>query len=133
MSEHETSDQIKLMKRDLQRMRLAIIIIVAFFIYEAIGPLPFASERVKLQEKIKVRELLVVDERGETIAYLGSDSNGAGLILNDDLGNRLDLRASIIKLMAPGDVNHIDRMHIQVERISTYDENGYVTGIFPHD
>ncbi len=73
-------------------MRLAIIVIAAFFAYEAIGPLPFGRDRVEIQETVKVRELFVVDDRGETIVYLGTDGDGAGLILDDARGNRLDVR-----------------------------------------
>ncbi len=132
MPEPEFSAQIKLMERNLRRMRLAIIVIAAFFVYEAVGTLPFGRDRVAIQETIKVRELFVVDGRGETIAYLGADGGGAGLILDDAAGNRLDARPAALRLMAPGGGRHVERLRIQGESIAAYDGNGRVIGTFPH-
>ncbi len=132
MSEYELSDRIKSMERNLQRMRLAIIVIAAFFVYEAIGPLPFGRDRVEVKETVKVRELLVVDERGETIAYLGADDDGAGLILDDDAGNRLDARSAVIRLMAPGVDRRVERLRIDGEGVEVHGGAGRTTGGSPH-
>ena len=131
MPEHKLSDQIKQMQQRMQRMRLAIIIIVAFFIYEALGPLPFGRERTEVQQMLKVRELHIVGDRGEVIAYLGGDAEGAGLVLHDAVGKRLDARAGVIKLSQQESDRQLERLRIQIDGIEVYDRNGRVTGHMP--
>ena len=131
MPEHEFSKQMELMNRNLQRMRLAIIVIAAFFVYEAIGPLPFGGDRIKVQEAVKVRELFVVDARGETVAYLGADDGGAGLILDDAVGNRLDARPATVRLMSAHGDGWVERLRIWGEGVEAYDDRGRVTEVFP--
>ena len=133
MPEREFSDRVKLIERNLQRMRLAVIVIAAFFVYEAIGSLPFGRDRVEVQEKVKVRELFVVDERGQTIAYLGADGDGAALTLDDTDGNRLDARAAVVRLMALAGTGRVERLRLRGEGIQAYDADGRVVGTLAHD
>ena len=124
MSEHEFSEQIKKMESNMQRMRLAIIVLAAFFIYEALGPLPFGRDRVDIQQEIKARELFIVDARGEVIAYLGSDETGAGLFLEDVDGNRLDARPDALRLMSIDGDQRFERLRVTGDGVKVYDENG---------
>ena len=75
MSEHEMFNRIQLIERNLQRLRLAIVIIAAFFIYQAIGPLSFGGDRVESFDVVEVKTLRVVNERGQIVGYLGSNGN----------------------------------------------------------
>ena len=133
MSESEALEQLKLMKRDLQRMRLAVIVIVAFFVYEALGPFTYKEERIPVQETVKVKELVVVNDFGERVAYLGGDGTGAGLILDDEAGNRLEARPSAVSLMTPEKADLLMRLHMQAEGIDIYDTRGRPVGTFPGD
>ena len=128
MSEHEFSGRLDLVERNLQRMRLAIIIIAAFFVYQAIGPLTFGEDEVEVREAVKVRELFVVDENGQTIAYLGAGEDGARLTLDDVAGNRLDATAGTVSLAAWGGTGHVEGLRLQGQGIEAYDVDGRVIG-----
>ena len=112
MSEPEFSDRITFMERKLQRIRLAIIVIAAFFVYQAIGPLTFGEERVEVLETVKARELLVVDELGKVVAYLSVGEDGAELVLDDAAGNRLVATSAGVVLTAPKDGGRVERLRI---------------------
>ena len=131
MSESEALEQFKLMKRDLQRMRLAVIVIAAFFVYEALGPFTFKEERVAVQDMVKVKELIVVNDFGERIAYLGGDETGAGLILDDEAGNRLEARPSGMSLMVPEKADLVVRLRMQAGGIDLYDVGRQLIRTFP--
>ena len=132
MSEkNELLDQLKQMESKIQRMRFAIIVIAAFFVYEALGPLPFGRERVDIQQKIKARELFIVDGRGETIAYLGADDAGAGLFLDDAAGNRLDARPAAISLMTLRGDQRVNRLKVKENGVEIYDGSGRISDVFP--
>lgn len=112
MSERELSDRMTFMERKLQRIRLAIIVIAAFFVYQAIGPLTFGGERVEAWDTVKVRELLVVDELGKIVAHLNAGEDGAELVLNDAAGNRVVATGAGIVLTAPEDGSRVERLRI---------------------
>ncbi len=131
MSELEALEQVKLMRRDLQRMRLAVIVIAAFFVYDAVGPFTFKEERVVVQDMIKVKELVVVNDFGERIAYLGSDETGAGLVLDDEAGNRLEARPAAVSLIVPDGADLSVRLRVRPDGIDVYDAERQLVGAFP--
>lgn len=121
MSERELSDRVTFMERKLQRIRLAIIVIAAFFVYQAIGPLTLGTmtfgegrggEQVEVQRTVKAQELIVVDELGKTVAYLSAAAGGAKLVLHDADGNRLVATAPGVMVTALEDGVRVERLRI---------------------
>lgn len=85
------------LERHLRNMRMAVVVIAAFFVYEAIAPDGF-HDRPRVSERIDTRELRVLDAQGQTVARLGADENGARFALSDASGNRLSADARALRL-----------------------------------
>lgn len=73
--------RLSTMERHVRNIRLAVIVIAAFFIYEALAPDGF-RERTHTLTQIETRELRVVDEHRNTLLRIGAGENGAAVVLN---------------------------------------------------
>ena len=120
-------------ERHLRNMRLAVIVIVAFFLYESLMPAELRPGRRDIQDVVKTKELILVDRRGETIARLftpakeQSQKDSAQLVLSDILGNQISLNPDAIQLYVREGVDTIEQLRITPHDIVIYNEDGSQT------
>ena len=118
------------MERHLRNMRMAVIVIVAFFLYESLMPAELRPGNRDIQDIVKTRELVLIDPRGETIARLSVprdeelQKEGAQLVLSDSLGNRLSLNSDAIKLFVREEVDTIEQLRITPREVVLYNKDG---------
>lgn len=122
--------QLMTMERHLRNMRMAIIVVVAFFLYESLMPAELRPGNRDIRDIVKTRELVLVDQRGETIARLSTPKNEhlqkeqAQLVLSDSLGNQITLDSDAIKLFVREDVDSIEQLSITPREIVIYNKDG---------
>ena len=118
------------MERHLRNMRMAIIVIVAFFLYESLMPAELRPGNRDIQDTVKTRELVLIDQRGEMIARLSAPRNeqlqkeSAQLVLSDSLGNQITLDSDAIKLFVREDVDTIEQLRITPHEVVIYNKDG---------
>ena len=62
MPEHELQERVTTLERHLRNMRMAVIVIVAFFLYESLMPDELRPGRdAGIEDLVKTRELVLVD------------------------------------------------------------------------
>lgn len=93
----ELESRLVVMERHVRNMRLAVIVIAAFFIYESLAPDGF-RERTHTLTQIETRELRVVDDRRNTLLRLGEGENGAVIVINDGKGARATLESQALSM-----------------------------------
>jgi len=117
-------------ERHIRNMRLAVIVVVAFFLYESLMPPELRPGNRDIQEVVKTRELILVDQRGETIARLNASrdeqrqKDGAQLVLSDSHGNRITVDADAIKLFVREEVDTIEQLSITPREVVIYNKDG---------
>ena len=118
------------MERHLRNMRMAVIVVVAFFLYESLMPAELRPGDRDIKDVVKTRELILIDQRGESIARLSvprdeqSQREQAQLVLSDSQGNRIRLNPDAIKLFVREDVDTIEQLSITPNEIVIYDKDG---------
>ena len=118
------------MERHLRNMRMAVIVVVAFFLYESLMPAELRPGDRDIKDVVKTRELILIDQRGESIARLSvprdeqSQREHAQLVLSDSQGNRIRLNPDAIKLFVREDVDTIEQLSITASEIVIYDKDG---------
>ena len=118
------------MERHLRNMRMAVIVVVAFFLYESLMPAELRPGDRDIKDVVKTRELILIDQRGESIARLSvprdeqSQREQAQLVLSDSQGNRIRLNPDAIKLFVREDVDTIEQLSITASEIVIYDKDG---------
>ena len=117
-------------ERHLRNMRLAVIVIVAFFLYESLMPAELRPGKRDIQDIVKTKELVLVDQRGETLARLYAprdeqlQKDSAQLLLSDTLGNKVALNSDAIKLYVREGADIIEQLRITPHDIIIYNEDG---------
>ena len=118
------------MERHLRNMRMAVIVVVAFFLYESLMPAELRPGNRDIQDIVKTKELILVDKRGETIARLSvprderSQKDSAQLVLGDSQGNRITLNSDAIKLFVREEVETIEQLSITSNEVVIYNKDG---------
>ncbi len=118
------------MERHLRNMRMAVIVVVAFFLYESLMPAELRPGNRDIQDVVKTRELVLIDSRGEAIARLSVPEDEqlqkerAQLVLSDSLGNRTTLDSDAIKLFVREDVDMIEQLSITPRELVIYNKDG---------
>ena len=122
--------RLQTMERHLRNMRLAVIVVVAFFLYESLMPAELRPGNRDIQNVVKTRELVLIDSRGEAIARLSVledeqlQKERAQLVLSDSLGNRTTLDSDAIKLFVREDVDTIEQLSITPHELVIYNKDG---------
>ena len=133
MSDNELRERVTSLERHLRNMRMAVVIVVAFFLYEALMPGELRpGHNQEIEDRVKTRELLLVDDVGDVRARLDTTDDGGGrLVLRDRAGNRvrLDARALGVGVRAGADV--IEQLNLEAGGIEVYDRAGNVVGRLP--
>ena len=117
------------MERHLRNMRLAVIVIVAFFLYESLMPAELRPGSRDIQEIVKTKELVLVDKRGETIARLYTpkdeqlQKDSAQLLLSDSLGNKVVVNSDAIRLYVREGTDTIEQLRITPHDGVIYNED----------
>ena len=100
MSTQDTNDlppnddlqaRLTTLERHIRNMRLAIIVVVAFFIYESLAPSGF-HDRTHRLNKIETQDLRIVNERRETLLRMAQGDNGANIVLHGGNGEQTVIR-----------------------------------------
>lgn len=118
------------MERHLRNMRMAVIVVVAFFLYESLMPAELRPGNRDIQDIVKTKELVLIDRRGETIARLSvprderSQKDSAQLVLSDSQGNRITLNSDAIKLFVREEVETIEQLSITSDEVVIYNKDG---------
>lgn len=97
LSAQELAQRLSVLERHTRNMRLAIIVIVAFFIYEALAPDGF-HDRTHQLSNIETQDLRIVDAQRETLLRLSANENGAAIVLNGVDGARTTISPRDIKM-----------------------------------
>ena len=118
------------MERHLRNMRMAVIVVVAFFLYESLMPAELRPGNRDIQDIVKTKELVLIDKRGETIARLSvprdeqSRKDSAQLVLGDSQGNQITLNSDAIKLFVREEVETIEQLSITSDEVVIYNKDG---------
>ena len=122
--------RLQTMERHLRNMRMAVIVVVAFFLYESLMPAELRPGNRDIEDVVKTRELVLIDSRGEAIARLfvpedeQLQKERAQLVLSDSLGNRTTLDSDAIKLFVREDVDTIEQLSITPHELVIYNKDG---------
>ena len=114
------------MERQIRNMRLAIIVVVAFFIYDTLAPDGF-RDRTHTLTRIETQELRVTDDRGRILMRLGANDAGGAIHLENPDGARLTMDARAI-VMRPLAGEALPRLEILPSGVRTYGKPGAQTG-----
>lgn len=85
------------LERHVRNMRLAIIVVVAFFIYEALAPSGF-HDRTHRLTKIETQDLRLVDEHRETLLRMAQGDDGASIVLRGGNGEQTIIRPASLTI-----------------------------------
>ncbi len=75
-------------ERHIRHLRLALIIMVAFFVYDSLSEFRDRPHRLK---SIETQAMHIVDKQGRSLMRLGVSETGAILTLNDQSGRQLEI------------------------------------------
>ena len=133
MPEHALHERVTSLERHLRNMRMAVIVIVAFFLYESLMPEELRPGRGgKIEERIETRELVLVDDAGDVRARLDAADDGAGrLVLRDRAGNRVRLGAHALSFGVRDGADVIEQSNVGARGVEVYDRDGAVVGRLP--
>ena len=88
--DHKIPQRLEVMEKTVRNMRIAIIMIAAFFVYQALAPSGL-WKGIEVKEIVKMKELIIIDDHGHEWARLGAGSDGGRLILDNEAGNRFEI------------------------------------------
>ncbi len=133
MSNDEIHNRMTVIERHLRNMRMAVVIVVAFFLYESLMPPELRPGRhEKIEDSLKTRELVLMDEAGDARARLDvTDQGGARLVLRDRAGNRVRLGADTVVVGVRDGADIVEQLRIEARGIEAYDRAGNVVGRLP--
>jgi len=133
MPNDEIHNRVAALERHLRNMRMAVIVVVAFFLYESLMPPELRPGRqAKIEDSVKTRELVLVNESGDTRARLDvTDAGGALLVLRDAAGNRVRVGAGALAVGVRDGADVVERMRVGAGAIEAYDGAGNVVGRLP--
>jgi len=133
MSNDEIHNRVAALERHLRNMRMAVIVVVAFFLYESLMPPELRPGRQeKIEDSVKTRELVLMNESGDARARLDvTDAGGARLVLRDGAGNRVRVGADALAVGVGDGAGVVGRMRVGAGAIEAYDRAGNVVGRLP--
>ena len=110
--------RLETMERLMRNMRFAIIIIAAFFVYQAIAPSGL-WKGIEVRNVVKLKELILIDDSGNELARLGASHHGGSLVLDHESGARLKLSADMIRLLKATAEGHTEQLRIDHNGMSS--------------
>ncbi|MDD9806145.1 MAG: hypothetical protein OXU50_06570 [Gammaproteobacteria bacterium] len=133
MSNDEIHNRVTALERHLRNMRMAVIVVVAFFLYESLMPPELRPGRqAKIEDSVKTRELVLVNESGDARARLDvTDDGGARLVLRDGAGNRVRVGAGALVVGVRDGADVVEQLRVGARGIEAYDRAGNVVGRLP--
>lgn len=133
MSNDEIHNRVTALERHLRNMRMAVIVVVAFFLYESLMPPELRPGRqAKIEDSVKTRELVLVNESGDARARLDvTDDGGARLVLRDGAGNRVRVGAGALVVGVRDGADVVEQLRVGASGIEAYDRDGNVVGRLP--
>ena len=133
MPDHELRERVTTLERHLRNMRMAVIVIVAFFLYESLMPDELRPGRdAKIEDAVKTRALVLVDDAGDVRARLDTADDGVGrLVLRDRAGNRVRLGARMLSFGVRDGADVIEQLKVNARGVEVYERDGSVVGRLP--
>jgi len=133
MSNDEIHNRVAALERHLRNMRMAVIVVVAFFLYESLMPPELRPGRQeKIEDSVKTRELVLMNESGDARARLDvTDAGGARRVLRDGAGNRVRVGADALAVGVRDGADVVERMRVGAGAIEAYARAGNVVGRLP--
>ena len=128
--DHKIPQRLEVMEKTVRNMRIAIIMIAAFFVYQALAPSGL-WKGIEVKEIVKMKELIIIDDHGHEWARLGAGSDGGRLILDNEAGNRLKLSPDVIRILKTAGDGYIEQVQLDDSNMIFYDEDGKPLDIFP--
>ena len=129
MSEQtELKERVEKLEKYVRNMRLAVIVIVAFFVYDALteaGILGQQSSLPMTTDTMRTRELLVIAPDNTGMLRIGAGANQQlELTLDNEDGERLYLEAGSLGLLQTDrNQQRVHRMLVDSEDIHFYGKN----------
>lgn len=112
----ELTQRVNLLEKTIRNMRIAVIIIAAFFLYESIAPAGFGQMDVRVMEKVKLKELMVLDENNQMRVRLSVAEDGPQLLLEDpDSGQRVVLTNADLSILQASEQGYRRALYLDKE------------------
>ena len=120
----EINQRLARMERHLRNMRMAVIVVVAFFVYDALMPSELRPGRAKTHSILKTEELVLTNRSGDIFARLVVDEDKGVFNLHNMDGAQTRLTPTGTILSDDDDGTTVQRLRITPQGISLYDEKG---------
>ena len=120
-------ERFEKIEKYVRNMRLAVIFIVAFFVYDALTESGILGrESFTSADTVRARELLIVSERGASMLRIGTDANQQiELIIDNEAGERLRMDAGALSLLQTGaHQQRVRRLRLEADELKRYDMDG---------
>lgn len=121
-------DRVEKMEKYVRNMRLAVIFIVAFFIYDALTEAGMLGQKssTAIADTVRTRELLVISGHDASMLRVGTNQHQQlELIIDNEAGERLHLDAHTIGLWQTNDYQQrMQRFHLDADELRFYDPDG---------
>lgn len=125
MENADLSARVMTLERHLRNMRMAVIVVVAFFVYEALMPPELRPGREKVHKTLKTEELVLTSRAGDVFARLVIDDRKGRLVLTGADGGRVNVDPAAVGLSLRGDGGEtIEQLRITPEGVFIYDRDG---------
>lgn len=125
-------ERIEKMEKYVRNMRLAVIFIVAFFVYDALTESGILGQKssTAIADTMRTRELLVISRHDASMLRVGTNQDQQiELTIDNEAGERLSLDAHAIGLLQTDrHQRRVQRFRLEAEKLEFYDANGFALG-----
>ena len=128
MENGNLQSRVEKLERHLRNMRMAVVIVVAFFVYESLMPPELRPGRAPVHKTLHTEELVVTDGSGEIFARLLIDDRKGRLVLSDFTGKQINLNPSALGLSIPSNGEAIEQLRITSDGVFIYNAEGQKIG-----
>lgn len=134
LNNEELTARVAKFERHLRNLRMAVIIVVAFFVYEALMPPELRpGNQEKIHTVLKTEELVLTTRGGGVSARLVIDEDGGRLNILDNKGNQIELQPDAIRLITERNGKDFDQLRITPDSITIYDNQGNTVQHIPRN
>ncbi|MGU9978203.1 MAG: hypothetical protein ACNYNY_05980 [Candidatus Oxydemutatoraceae bacterium WSBS_2016_MAG_OTU14] len=121
MENTELLQRVNILEKTIRNMRIAVIVIVAFFLYESIAPAGFGQMDVRVMETLKLKQLMLLDQNNQVRMRLTSDEDGGQFILEDaEAGSRVVINDKGFNILESSDSGWQRALHISKKGLMKY-------------
>ncbi len=128
MREEDFPDRMEALEKNVRNIRIAVIIIAAFFLYETIAPSGLGKGDLRVMNTVKLKELVILDSENREQIRMYADEEGGQLVLNSHNDVRLHLTGEGVSAMLPSPTGYVEHLRIDNEGVSAYDRSGSLIG-----